>query len=329
MRASNFSRVSAALGAAKAHRSGPAAAHSVEECLQCVRRALIAEDAQERRGVGADDVAVTVVEAGVGRWVDHPVEHHRPDAVGEEIGVGRPEIGAVRRAKVGQLLVADRLAQLIHVARHVRRREMGEGLGVALLAPSGKLLSSAFPRRFFLGTNGHGRHLAKVQERHLLGDAVEAAYGRALADTARVEPDDIKPLLERLGQRGVLQWQRHEPGATWAAGVEDERPDPIRLISGGNPRHGQSNRRANGLVVVQGNLELRALPGGQRVGRAGRPGDRGFGDSGHRRGRHRGGRDRGGDHGAAGPGRCRRSPGGSDAWMFSLRERNGAASSPA
>ena len=60
--------------------------------------------------------------------------------VGEEIGVGGAEIGAIRRSEVGQLLVADRLPQPVHVPRHVGRGEMGQEVGVALAAATGKLL---------------------------------------------------------------------------------------------------------------------------------------------------------------------------------------------
>ena len=208
MRASNLARVSAALAAAKAQRQ-PGRGALVEECVERVGRPLVAEDAQERRRVGADDVAVAMVEAGVGGRVDDAVEHHRPDAVGEEVGVGGAQVGAVRRPQVGQPLVADRLPQPVQVPRHVGRREMRQEGGVALAAAAGEVLGGAQPRRLLVRTDGHGGY--GREERGPLGEAGEAADGRALADAARVEADDVEPRAQRLRQRGVHERKSSTP----------------------------------------------------------------------------------------------------------------------
>ena len=146
--------------------------------------------------------------------------------------------------------------------------------------------------RLFIWANGHARHLG--HSRGLRGAAGEAVHGSTFADTTRIEPDDVEPLAQRLGQRGVLLRQRHDSGVTRAAGVEEEGSDPMRLVGRGDPRHGQGDRRPVRLVVIQRNIERGALLGGQFGGRTRLPGDLGCGDDRDCRVRRRGGRGRGG-----------------------------------
>ena len=57
---------------------------------------------------------------------DDAVEHHPADLLGEEVGVDRAEVGAVRLAEVGELLLAERGPQHVQVASGIPRRHVCE-----------------------------------------------------------------------------------------------------------------------------------------------------------------------------------------------------------
>ena len=69
--------------------------------------------------------------------VHRPIEHHRPDPVREAVRVVRPDERAVGEPEVGQLLVADRLADEVEVLDDGVGRQIGQRRVVALGAFGG------------------------------------------------------------------------------------------------------------------------------------------------------------------------------------------------
>ncbi len=71
--------------------------------------------------------------------VDGAVEDHGPDVGREQLGVGGAEEGPVGEAEVGELGVADGLADLVHVPGRVVGADMGEQVGAHGLAAGHEL----------------------------------------------------------------------------------------------------------------------------------------------------------------------------------------------
>ena len=91
---------------------------------------MSARAAVEGRG-GGDELAAEVL-----LGVDDPVEHHRPQAVGEAFGVAEPDEGAVGEADVGDRVAADRHADRFEVRHRSVDADVTEqrrGLGGARL----------------------------------------------------------------------------------------------------------------------------------------------------------------------------------------------------
>ena len=80
------------------------ASQAVGEALEC--------GVETRALFEADECLV------VGR-LDGTVEHERPHTIGEQLGVGRAEPGAVGEADIAELIVAERRTQGIEVACRV------------------------------------------------------------------------------------------------------------------------------------------------------------------------------------------------------------------
>jgi hypothetical protein len=81
--------------------------------------------------------------------IEGPVEHQRPVIVWEERGVRRAEERAVGKAEIGELLVAQRFAQGVHVARDVARRYVVKrSLAVLLQARVDQIFGPAGPCGF-------------------------------------------------------------------------------------------------------------------------------------------------------------------------------------
>ena len=82
---------------------------------------------QERveRALEADDLAAGLVE-DVAVRVDGAVDHHRPHRLREHRGVGGAQLAAVGEAEVADLLLAQRLADLVHVPGRVLRGDVRE-----------------------------------------------------------------------------------------------------------------------------------------------------------------------------------------------------------
>ena len=90
---------------------------------------------QERveRALQADDLAAGLVDVVAVR-VDGAVDHHRPHGLREHRGVRGAELAAVGEAEVADLVLAERLADLVHVAGRVLRGDVGEDPAAAGLA---------------------------------------------------------------------------------------------------------------------------------------------------------------------------------------------------
>lgn len=84
--------------------------------------------------------AVQVLPVAVERGVDDAVQDEAADPRGEELGVRRAQIGAVRVAEVVQALVAEEGAHDVHVARRVGCAEVGQQFPGPLLAGVGEFL---------------------------------------------------------------------------------------------------------------------------------------------------------------------------------------------
>src|SRR4029453_13355964 len=112
---------------------GAAPVAQAQERLEGVVGALLAA----QPGVGGEGPGLVAAAGGVGDGVDHAVDDHRPDLVGEHVGVGGADGRPVGVADVGHLAVADRPAQQVHVAGHVGGRHVVEDGAAALGAGPG------------------------------------------------------------------------------------------------------------------------------------------------------------------------------------------------
>jgi hypothetical protein len=136
---------------------------------------------------------------------------------GEQARVRLAEHAAPGQPDVGELLVADRLAQEVHVARGVGGREAGEEVGVAVQARAGDRLRAAEERV----------QVERVRRRQAeRADRVAVDRRRAAADAARVEADPVEAgdQLERGRWSGAHELDgRHARPAV----VQEQRTDPV------------------------------------------------------------------------------------------------------
>ena len=190
--------------------------------------------------------------------VECAVEDQRADVLREVLGVGRPEPGAVGEAEVGQLLVAERRPQDVEVTGGVAGADVGEdvradAVGAALRVLPVLLLGLGDP-----GRGGVDVEVAALDLPLAVGEAVDR--GRAGADTARVEADDVEPLRQRaVGSFAGAEQRRHGAHArrTRATRVDHERPD---LVAGRlEAQHAELGGAALGVRVVERDLQPRAV----------------------------------------------------------------------
>ena len=136
---------------------------------------------------------------GIGVGVDGAVEDHRPHVLRVGLGVGGADPGAVRVAEVGQLVVAQRRADGIQIPGDVDGSDIGQEVLAHLVdAAADELLGLVLDV-------GHARR-AVVDVR--LG-AQPVVVGIRVAPDRRprrphpagVEPDQVEPLADPLGQR--------------------------------------------------------------------------------------------------------------------------------
>ena len=177
--------------------------------------------------------------------------------------VGGAQLGAVAVAEVVDLLVAQRLAHHVHVARDRRGAGVGQEPGAHPVdAFLGQLLVE------LLDVRHPGR---AVVDHRFAPEGVEFGVGAAaqrrgrVADASRVEPHQV----EVAGDVGVCQVRRHagdhvDRRAPGPARVDQQRSDP--LAGRGNADHRQLGLRPSGIVVVDRDGHGGALRGGNVAG---------------------------------------------------------------
>ncbi len=189
---------------------------------------------------------------------ERAVEHDPVGAFREQGGVDRAEVGAVGDAEVGDLPLAQRLADPVHVARGVRGGDVGQHRCRRRgSAPPGGL---RHPLGAF-GDVGRGqRVLGDVRgQRGLL--RLQAAGDRgAVPDPARVHADHVVGVLDARRQPVELQDGRvDQSGAAGPTGVGQQHAAALPRIRGGQPRDRDADLPTAGVPVVQGDLDRRAL----------------------------------------------------------------------
>jgi hypothetical protein len=107
---------------------------------------------------------------------------------------------------------------------------------------------------------GRQREGDVVERRAPLLVAAEATQRGASRDAARVEPDEVeaRPHLRRV-EVGPGEDRVVDTRAAGAAGVEEQRADPVSGIGGGQADDRERDRRAVRLGVVERDLERAAL----------------------------------------------------------------------
>ncbi len=186
---------------------------------------------------------------------DDAVEHHPAHVLGEQAGVDGAEVGAVRLAEVGELLLAERGPQHVHVARGVLRRHVCEQRAGRRAAGLGEAPGGVREGLLLRGVVGRG---VGAEEGVELGVG-EAVDGRGAADAARVEPDDVVGVTHTLADDEVGRPGVVDPGPAGTPRVDDERPEALGLLPRRHLHQGQLEGVALGVVVVDGDLEGRAL----------------------------------------------------------------------
>ena len=176
--------------------------------------------------------------------VDGAIEHHGADVVGVAVGVHRADERPVREAQVGQLLIADGDADLVEIAHHGLRREIGQQVGVALGAGS----------RIRLGLVDEGLQLDRAVGRRIdireTVEVVDAADRAAGIHPARIEPDDVEPGPDRLRKGGPVVAHELHAGPARTARVHDQRPDPGGRVCGGEADQRDIQGPCRRIVVV-------------------------------------------------------------------------------
>src|SRR4029077_16569759 len=111
---------------------------------------------------------------------------------GEKVGVRLAEECSVREAEVGELLIAEGSANLVHVASRVRSVDERKQLGAALLASRGEVLVG-LNRDLLFGRVVENR-IERVER--ILARTIEEAHRRASADPAWIEADEVESRVE-------------------------------------------------------------------------------------------------------------------------------------
>ena len=202
---------------------------------------------------------------GIG--IDRAVEREGSHLVGEELRVDAAESGAVREAEVGQLVVAHRLADAVHVACGVDCAEVRELLAVLRLAAGTELLVEVFERRD-LGRS-RDRVEGGVGVLLLVGEADDRV---ALADPSGIEADEVEAVADRAVDREEDLRQELDAAAARAAGVHQQRADALRRVAGLLADERERDRLARRVAVVEGHVERRTVE--PCLGLAGRPVER-------------------------------------------------------
>ncbi len=149
--------------------------------------------------------------------VDDRVQHQAADALGEQLGVDRAQVGAVGVAEVVDLPGAEGPADDVEVLRGADGVHVRQQIAVLLAARGGegRRAVACRPLRRVGVRHGVGAYGGEV-----LRQAVQR--GGALPDPARVEPDHVVLRGQLRGQRGRHEARHGESAAAGAAGVDQQ-----------------------------------------------------------------------------------------------------------
>ena len=190
--------------------------------------------------------------------VDGGVEHQRAHLVGEQLGVGRAERGAVGVAEVGELLVAEGLAEPVHVAGGVDGVEGAQRVAVlARRSPSATSSASAKASSSCSAVVGRG---SAATIRSFISSGMHST-GVDRPTPRGSKPTTSNRLQHLLGQRQREADRGVGAGAARAAGVDHQRADPVGLAGQHGADEEQRQRGALGLVVADRHLGAAALEG--------------------------------------------------------------------
>ncbi len=139
----------------------------------------------------ADELRIEKIVWCEGR-IDHAIERERSDASRKKVGVVLAEESSVRKAEIGQLLVAERGADHVHVPRRAYGVDEGKDTRAARLAAGGEVLVGVYGRLLFVRIIEDG--IERV-ERVLLRP-IETSHRSALADSAGIESDEVESRVE-------------------------------------------------------------------------------------------------------------------------------------
>jgi hypothetical protein len=170
-----------------------------QACVDVERRSELGESAVGIRIAAGREALERGVEPGtllepeqrevVGR-LHRPVEHQCPHPIREQLGIRGAESGAVREADVAQLVVAERRAQRVEVARCVVGADVGlecQRFGRARVGPGEGVGDQRLPAVVVAGG----------QQRDIVVEVDLAVDRRARPDPARVERHQVEPIGER------------------------------------------------------------------------------------------------------------------------------------
>ena len=152
-----------------------------------------------------DELRRPLVELAVAARLERSVEHHRPHPLREQPGVDAAEVCAVGDADVGDLLVAEGGADLVHVACGVGGGVEAQRVVVVRVAGGAELVVDVVERLLLRGRVG------RVVEVHGRVDrgVVDAVDGARALHAAGVEADEVEaPVEPELLSIARPRWRR-------------------------------------------------------------------------------------------------------------------------
>ncbi len=207
--------------------------------------------------------AVGLVRVEVGRstvGLHGAVQHHRAHLVGKQLGVHAAESGAVGKAEVGELLVADGFTDAIHVACRVDCAEVGELVAVLGSAGLGEATTEVDDALDLVGL-GHG-----VERRvHVFVFVAQALDGMTPADAPRVEAHEVEPIADPRIDRERPRREELDARCARSARIHEQGADPRGGIAGGPANQRELDRFAIGVVVVEWDFQRGAVVVLERV----------------------------------------------------------------
>ncbi len=126
------------------------------------------------------------------------IEHSRTHGVGEQRGPHRSQLASVAVAEIADLLLAECLADRVHVSGRVVRAHVGEQLALLCFAGRSEILCQVDQRLTFLVRFGGDVARAEVPVVLVVLDAVDRSSAHARA--SRVPRHDVETFDQRIHQ---------------------------------------------------------------------------------------------------------------------------------